>query len=162
MNKYILILVAIVLFTNLGSINYNNAIFRYITIASLSLGILLSAILLYGEIVVLKNLRLKIGKHINTLQVGNNNESTPIQSSRSNFYKVIEVFCFSSYVVFIISLACFGVTISKKQDKVIEIQLQPNQEQLNNTKKEQINPLPNNKTPLNDSLYTSEKKLKIK
>jgi hypothetical protein len=104
-------LTAIVLFTDLNLMNSDNAIFRDITIFSISLGILLSAILLYGEIVVLKNLRSKIGKHINTLQVRNNNESTPIQSSRSKIYKVIEIFCFSSYVVFIISLAWFGFTL---------------------------------------------------
>jgi len=102
---------AIIVFTDVNLCNYYNIIFKGITISSIGLGILFCSILLYGEVVVLKQAQNNLRLYINKLQASNIPSIDVIQTSRNPIYKVIEVFCFSFYIIFIISLIGFGLTI---------------------------------------------------
>tara|TARA_R110002033_G_scaffold158043_1_gene194193 strand:- start:67 stop:501 length:435 start_codon:yes stop_codon:yes gene_type:complete len=102
---------AIIVFTDVNKCNTYNIIFKEITISSIGLGILLCSILLYGEVVVLKSLHSNLREYINKLQVGKIPSMSVLQTKRKDIYKVIEVFCFSFYIIFIISLVGFGLTL---------------------------------------------------
>ena len=102
---------AIIVFTDVNLCSFYNIFFRFITISSIGLGILLCSILLYGEVVVLKSLHSNLREYINKLQVGKIPSMSVLQTKRKDIYKVIEVFCFSFYIIFIISLVGFGLTL---------------------------------------------------
>lgn len=84
---------------------------RNITISSIGLGILFSAILLYGEVVVLKDSQNNLREYINKLHLGEKPSLDVLQIDRKPIYKVIEIFCFSFYIIFILSLIGFGITL---------------------------------------------------
>ncbi|MCG8803990.1 hypothetical protein [Tenacibaculum finnmarkense] len=102
---------AIIVFTDVNKCNIYNLIFRGITISSIGLGILFCSILLYGEIVVLKQMQSALREYINKLQVGNSPELDTLQVGRKRIYKIVEILCFLFYITFIISLVGFGLTL---------------------------------------------------
>ncbi|WP_223813573.1 hypothetical protein, partial [Polaribacter sp. IC066] len=102
---------AIIVFTSVNLCSPSNFIFRFITISSIGLGILSCSILLYGEVVVLKQAQSGLLKYINKLQASKIPSNDLLQTMRKDIYKVIEVFCFSFYIIFIISLIGFGLTL---------------------------------------------------
>lgn len=106
------LMTAIVIFTNTNEYDHINEIFRIITILSLGLGILFCAIVLYGEINTLNQLRLNLGEHTNKLSVERNLNIPFVQARKKEIYSKIEKFCFSFYGIFIISLIGFGITLN--------------------------------------------------
>lgn len=102
---------AIIVFTDVNECNIYNHIFRGITISSIGLGILFCSILLYGEIVVLKQMQSALREYINKLRVGNTPELDTLQVGRKSIYKIVEILCFLFYITFIISLVGFGLTL---------------------------------------------------
>lgn len=108
------ILVAIISLTNTENYNFLAILFRKILISSIGLGILLSLIILYGEIHVLKNSHNNLRKHINRLYRGENfvnKEAFIIQTDRPIQYEYFEKLCFFFYFTFFISLIAFGLSI---------------------------------------------------
>lgn len=85
---------AIIVFTNVNLCNSYNLFFRGITISSIGLGILFCSILLYREIVVLKEMQSALREHINKLRVGKSPELDTLQVGRKAIYKLIEILVF--------------------------------------------------------------------
>jgi len=104
------LLTAIISFTTSNSLSFINVCSRNITIGSIGLGILLSSIILYGEIHVLKLSQESLRKHINKLYRKENITEYVIQTDRPKFYTAIEILCFLSYFIFIVSIIIFGIT----------------------------------------------------
>lgn len=102
---------ALISFTEVNECNLINIYMRNITISSIGLGILFSAILLYGEVVVLKDSQNNLREYINKLHLGEKPSLDVLQIDRKPIYKVIEIFCFSFYIIFILSLIGFGITL---------------------------------------------------
>ena len=102
---------AIIVFTEVNMHNSYNIFFRGIAISSIGLGIILCSILLYGEVVVLKELRRNLGVYINNLRMGKTSTQDTLQVSRVKIYKWIEIFCFTFYIIFVVSLIGFGLTL---------------------------------------------------
>jgi hypothetical protein len=138
------LITAIVIFTNINEYNLINEIFRIITILSLGLGILLSAILLYGEIKTLNQLRLNLGEHTNRLSVERNLNISFVQARKKEIYLKIEKFCFSFYGIFIISLIGFGITLNngekvKSIEEKLLLELKSKRTKLNDNLQKNLN-----------------------
>lgn len=85
--------------------------FFIITILSLALGILCGAILLYSEMHVLDKIRRKKEKYLLKVLDGTSENFELDMIGRSFFYDVIAFFCFSSYIISLISLVLYAIFI---------------------------------------------------
>ena len=137
------LITAIVIFTNINESNYINEIFRITTILSLGLGILFCAVLLYGEINTLNQLRLNLGEHTNKLSVERNLNIPFVQARKKKIYLKIEKICFSFYGIFIISLIGFGITLinsesNNSMEEKLLLQISSERNELNDNYQKQL------------------------